>query len=86
MKTAHYAATWGPRVKLYYQHKANHTHKMVAKKAVANKLAKACYHMLVLDEPFDVNRAFAWNVMSCRGRKGDGENPDTLNTRHDTRL
>ena len=30
----------------------------VAKKAVANKLARACYHMLRRQEPFDVNRAF----------------------------
>ncbi len=31
---------------------------MVAKKAVANKLARACYHMLKRNEPFDVTRAF----------------------------
>jgi len=31
---------------------------MVAKKAIANKLAKACYHMLTRNELFDVNRAF----------------------------
>jgi transposase len=59
MEAAHYAAIWEPKIKRYYQRKAQRTHKMVAKKAVANKLAKACYHMLTRNEPFDVNRAFA---------------------------
>jgi transposase len=59
MEAAHYAAIWEPKIKRYYQRKAHRTHKMVAKKAVANKLAKACYHMLIHNEPFDVNRAFA---------------------------
>lgn len=59
MEAAHYAAIWEPRIKRYYQRKANRTHKMVAKKAIANKLAKACYHMLTRNELFDVNRAFA---------------------------
>jgi transposase len=59
MEAAHYAAIWEPRVKRYYQRKTHRTHKMVAKKAIANKLAKACYHMLTRNELFDVNRAFA---------------------------
>lgn len=59
MEAAHYASIWEPRIKRYYQRKAGRTHKLVAKKAVANKLAKACYHMLIRQEPFDVNRAFA---------------------------
>ena len=33
-------------------------HILVAKKTVANKLAKACYHMLKRQEPFEVTRAF----------------------------
>jgi hypothetical protein len=32
---------------------------MSAKKAVANKLARAGYHMLMRQAQFDVNRAFA---------------------------
>jgi transposase len=58
MEAAHYATIWEPKIKRYYQRKAQRTHKMVAKKAVANKLAKACYHMLVRHQPFDVDRAF----------------------------
>ena len=58
MEAAHYAAIWEPRIKRYYQRKAAKTHKMVAKKALANKLARACYQMFIHDQPFDVNRAF----------------------------
>ena len=59
MEAAHHAAIWQPKIKRYYQRKSSKTHKMVAKKAVANKLAKACYYMLTRREPFDVDRAFA---------------------------
>lgn len=58
MEAAHYAAIWEPRIKRYYQRKAAKTHKMVAKKAIANKLARACYQMFIHDQVFDVNRAF----------------------------
>ncbi len=59
MEAAHYAAIWEPAIKKYYQRKKDKTHIMIAKKALANKLARACFHMLKHKEPFDVNRAFA---------------------------
>jgi len=59
MEAAHYAAIWEPRIKRYYQRKAQRSHKMIAKKAVASKLAKACYYMLMRKEPFAIDRAFA---------------------------
>lgn len=59
MEAAHYAAIWDPIIKKYYQRKKEKTHIMVAKKALANKLARACYHMLKSGMPFDVNKAFA---------------------------
>lgn len=58
MEAAHYAAIWSPPIKRYYQRKQAKSHILVAKKAVANKLARACYHMLSRQEAFDVNRAF----------------------------
>jgi transposase len=58
MEAAHYAAIWSPQVKRYYQRKQAKSHILVAKKAVANKLARACYHMLKRGEVFDVRRAF----------------------------
>jgi transposase len=58
MEAAHYGAIWNPRIKRYYQRKQARAHILVAKKAVANKLARACYHMLKRGEEFDVRRAF----------------------------
>lgn len=58
MEAAHYAAIWSPPIKRYYQRKQARSHVLVAKKAVANKLARACYHMLSRQEAFDVQRAF----------------------------
>jgi transposase len=58
MEAAHYAAIWNPQIKCYYQRKQAKAHVLVAKKAVANKLARACYHMLKRREVFDVTRAF----------------------------
>jgi len=58
MQAAHLAAIWEPRVKRFYQKKRAKSHLMVAKKAVAGKLARAIYDMLNNQEPFDVERAF----------------------------
>ena len=57
-EAAHYATIWEPTIKRYYQRRMKKVHKMVAKKTVANKLARAVYHMLNNNEPFDVHRAF----------------------------
>jgi transposase len=59
MEAGHYGAIWNPRIKRYYQRKKARVHILVAKKAVANKLARACYHMLKRGEKFDVTRAFS---------------------------
>jgi transposase len=59
MEAGHYAAIWNPRIKRFYQRKKARAHILVAKKAVANKLARACYHMLKRGEAFDVTRAFS---------------------------
>jgi len=58
MEAAHYGAIWSPEIKRYYQRQQAQKHILVAKKAVANKLARACYHMLSKREAFDVKRAF----------------------------
>jgi len=59
MEAGHYGSIWSPRIKRYYQRKKARGHILVAKKAVANKLARACYHMLNRHEVFDVTRAFS---------------------------
>jgi transposase len=58
MEAAHYGAIWSPAIKRYYQRQQAHKPILVAKKAMANKLARAGYPMLSKREPFDVKRAF----------------------------
>lgn len=58
VEAAHYAAIWNPVIKRYYQRKCKKVPVMVAKKTVANKLTRACYHMLRDNTVFDVMRAF----------------------------
>jgi len=58
VEAAHYASIWEPTIKRYYQRKCKKVPTMVAKKTVANKLARACYHMLKEGTVFDITRAF----------------------------
>jgi len=58
MEVGHYATIWNPEIKRYYARRKAKKPLMVAKKALANKLARACYHMLKRQEPFNVKRAF----------------------------
>jgi transposase len=58
VEAAHYAAIWDDIIKRYYQRKCKKVPVMVAKKTVANKLTRACYHMLKDNTCFDVTRAF----------------------------
>ncbi len=59
LEAAHYAAIWSPEIKRFYQRRCAKRPILVAKKTVANKLARACYHMLKRRQPFDVTRAFS---------------------------
>ena len=58
MEAAHYSAIWSPEIKRFYHKRQAKRHLLVAKKTIANKLARACFHMLRKQEPFDVSRAF----------------------------
>ena len=58
VEAAHYATIWDPHIKRVYQRKLRKVPTMVAKKAIANKLTRACYHMLKDNTIFDVKRAF----------------------------
>ena len=58
VEAAHYATIWELTIKRYYQRKCKKRPVMVAKKTVANKLTRACYHMLKQGTQFDVKRAF----------------------------
>ena len=59
VEAANFAVRYNPQIKRYYQRKRAKTKGVVAIKAVAHKLARACYHILRDGSAFDVNRAFA---------------------------
>jgi transposase len=59
IEAAHFAIRYEAVIRNYYQRKQARTHPLVALKAVAHKLARACYHMLREQVPFDVSRAFS---------------------------
>jgi len=59
VEAANFAVRYCPQAKRFYEHKKRKTNRIVAIKALAHKLARACYHMLREQKPFDVNRCFA---------------------------
>lgn len=59
VEAAHFAARHNDRIQRYYQRKKAKTNVAVAVKAVAHKLARACYHILKDRTVFDATRAFA---------------------------
>jgi transposase len=59
VEAANFAVRYSPVVKRYYQRKLAKRNGVVAIKAVAHKLARACYSILRDGTDFEVNRAFA---------------------------
>jgi transposase len=59
IEAASHAVIHYERVKRFYQRKKARTKAVVAMKAVAHKLARACYHVLKDGVPFQGDRAFA---------------------------
>ena len=59
VEAAHFALRFCPQAKRFYERKKAKTNTAVATKALAHKLARACYHMLKESKPFDMNRCFA---------------------------
>jgi transposase len=59
VEAANFARRYCPEAKRFYERKKARTNNIVATKALAHKLARACYHMLKEGKPFDVKRCFA---------------------------
>jgi len=59
VEAAHFAVRHNERIRRFHQRKKAKTNAVVAIKAVAHKLARACYHVLKDQSEFDVERAFA---------------------------
>jgi transposase len=58
VEAANFALRCCPQAKSFYDRKKNKTNRILAIKALAHKLARACYHMLRDQKPFDVSRCF----------------------------
>lgn len=59
VEAANFARRYCPEAKRFYERKKARTNNIVATKALAHKLARACYHMLKEAKPFDGKRCFA---------------------------
>jgi transposase len=58
MEAAQFAIRFSPTVQRFYQRKQAKSHLMIARKAVAHKLARACYYLMRDLVPCDVHKAF----------------------------
>jgi transposase len=59
VEAANFAQRYCAEARRFYERKKARTNGIVATKALAHKLARACYHMLKENKPFDVKRCFA---------------------------
>jgi len=59
IEAANFAVRYNDKIKAFYQKKKAKTNGIIAIKAVANKLARARYHILKDQVAFDVNKAFS---------------------------
>lgn len=59
IEAANFARRYCPQAQRFYERKKAATNGIVATKALAHKLARACYHMLKEGQRFDVTRCFA---------------------------
>ena len=59
VEAANFAIRYEPLIARFYQRKKAKTHGVLAIKAVAHKLARACYYVMRDEVPFDVARAFS---------------------------
>jgi len=59
VEAANFALRYCPEAKRFYERKKAKTKNVIAIKALAHKLARACYHILKEGKPFDAKRCFA---------------------------
>jgi transposase len=59
VEAANFALRYNSEAKRFYERKKARTNNVVAIKALAHKLARACFHILKERKPFDVTRCFA---------------------------
>ena len=63
IEAAHFAVRYNATIKRFYERKKAKTQMVVAIKAVAHKLCRACYHMMRNQVAFDLSKAFGTNAV-----------------------
>jgi transposase len=58
IEAANFALRCCPQAKRFYERKKSKSNRVLALKALAHKLARACYYILRNQQPFDVSRCF----------------------------
>ena len=61
VEAANFAIRFSPKIKSFYQRKKSKTKAIVALKAVAHKLCRACYYIMRDRVAFNVTKAFGQN-------------------------
>jgi transposase len=59
VEAANFALRYCAEARRFYERKKAKANRVVAIKALAHKLARACFHILNERKPFDVTRCFA---------------------------
>lgn len=59
IEAANFAIRYNDKAKRFYNKKSAKTNRIIALKALAHKIARACYYIMLRDEPFDENKLFA---------------------------
>jgi transposase len=59
VEAANFAIRFNSKIKSFYQKKKSKSNAIVAIKAVAHKLCRACYYIIKDQVPFDITKAFA---------------------------
>jgi transposase len=59
VEAANFAIRFSGKIKSFYQRKQSKSKRVVALKAVAHKLCRACYYIIRDQVAFDINKAFA---------------------------
>lgn len=58
VEAAHFAIRYEPVIKKFYQKKSRKTKQVIAIKAIANKLSKACYYIMRDGVSYDITKEF----------------------------
>lgn len=59
IEAANFARRFNQEARRFFERKKSKTNTVIATKALAHKLARACYHILKNKQPFDVQRCFS---------------------------